>query len=75
LAKYLTLCSEKVNIRLLRSYISYVFKEDIFKGENVLYYGRRLFMIALEATLTVLPVEVIASQYKGIEPKSDLYQI
>lgn len=75
MAKYLTLCSEYVNIRLLRSYLSYVFKEDIFNGRNVLFYGRRMFMIALEATLTVLPVEVIASQFKGLEPETDEDQL
>jgi hypothetical protein len=75
LAKYLCLCPHQVNIRLLRSYISYVFKEDIFHGLNVLYYGRRLFMIALEATLTLLPVEVVASQFKGNDPQGDEDQL
>jgi hypothetical protein len=75
LAKYLSICPQQVNIRLLRSYLSYVFKEDIFNGLNVLYYGRRIFMIALESALTLLPVEVVASQFKGTEPHADEDQL
>lgn len=74
-AKYLCLYPEQVNIRLLRSYLSYVFKEDIFHGNNVLLHGRRIFMVALEANLALLPVEVVASQFKGNDPLADEDQL
>lgn len=74
-AKYLSLCPEQVNIRLLRSYLSYIFKEDIFHGNNVLLHGRRIFMVALEANLTLLPVEVVASQFVGNDPLADEDQL
>ncbi len=56
LAKYLSVRQEQVNIRLFRSYLSYVFKEDIFEGNNVLYFGRRIFMVVLETAASLLPV-------------------
>ena len=71
LAKYLAINQGNTNIRLLRSFLSYVFKEDIFHGPNVLYFGRRVFMIVLESANSLMPVEVVTSQFRGNELAHD----
>lgn len=61
LAKYLTIKNDTVNIRLLRSYLSYIFREDIFNGNNVLLFGRRMFTIVLNNTMNHTSVEALVS--------------
>jgi hypothetical protein len=51
--------------------MSYVFREDIFNGLNVLHFGKRIFLIVLESATSLLSVEVIASQYRGNDFSQD----
>ena len=44
-----------------------MFKEKIFDKNKILYFGKRAIIIALENHLTQLPIEYIASTYKGVE--------
>ena len=56
LSKYLLIKKHTLNIRIVRSYLSYVFKEEIFNGVNVLRFAKRVFTIALESLETQLTV-------------------
>ena len=64
-----------VNLKLLRSYLSYVFREDVFNGFNVLYFGRRLFIIILEHCTSQIPVETLIAEYKELSFEEDIIEI
>jgi hypothetical protein len=71
IAKFISVNYKNINIRIFRSYMSYVFREDIFNGLNVLHFGKRIFLIVLESATSLLSVEVIASQYRGNDFSQD----
>jgi len=66
LAKFISVKGETLNIRIVRSFLSYVYREEIFNGFNILKLARRAFTISLEHLSTPLTVEYIASQFKGV---------
>jgi hypothetical protein len=47
LAKYITVNADNLNLRIIRSYLSYMFREEVFNGLNILRFGKRAFIIAL----------------------------
>ena len=47
LAKYLSIKREWLNLRLLRSYLSYLFKVDLFDGVKLLKATRRVTLMVL----------------------------
>ena len=65
-AKYIFVRKNHINIRIFRSYMSYVFKEDIFNGNTVLYLARRAVTLVLESISGLLPLEFLMNEYKGI---------
>jgi hypothetical protein len=56
LAKYIAVQQDQLNLRLLRSYLSYLFREEIFNGHNILLFARRTFVIVLESLITPISV-------------------
>lgn len=66
LGKYIFCKRYSINYKVMRSFLSYVIKEEIFSSIKVLEFGRRLFNIVLQASQSFLPFESIASQYTNV---------
>lgn len=66
LAKYIYFRRKIVNVKIIRSYLSYIIREDIFDSLNVLEFAKRMFHVVLQAIRTLEPLEQVASQYKDI---------
>jgi len=56
ISKYISVKQKTLNLRVLRSYFSYVFKEDIFNDTNILVFCRRMFYIVLESVKTLTSI-------------------
>lgn len=56
----------------MRSFLSYIIKEEIFSSVRVLEFGRRIFNIVLQASQSFLPFESIASQYSNISMEENI---
>ena len=71
MAKYLSIQKDAVNLRLLRSFLSYLHKEDLFNGTQVLLLARRLTLIVLTSEATALPVNDIISEFHAVDTQED----
>lgn len=73
LAKYIS-CSYSydLNVRSIRSFLSYAIKEVVFKPLALLEMGRRVFIVLLEAAQTKEPVEVVIERYSEYEIEQEL---
>jgi hypothetical protein len=75
LAKYLQIRHESINVRILRSYLSYVFKEEIFDGLKVLYFSKRMFTALLDSLLEGVSIETVINRFRGVELEDDIVEI
>ena len=66
LAKYIFNKRYTINYKLLRSFLSYVIKEEIFDALKVLEFGRRIFNIVLQTSCSIFSLESIFSQYEAV---------
>jgi hypothetical protein len=72
LGKYLFCRRYQTNYKVMRSFLSYVIKEEIFCSVRVLEFGRRLFNVILQASQSFLPFDCIASQYNNITMEENI---
>lgn len=66
LGKYIFCRRYRSNYKVIRSFLSYVIKEEIFDSIRVLEFGRRLFNILIQASQSILTFECITSQYATV---------
>ena len=66
LGKYIFCRRYQINYKVMRSFLSYIIKEQIFDSMRVLQFGRRIFNITLEASQSMLTFQSITSQYSTI---------
>lgn len=65
LAKYIN-CKDALNLKFLRSFLSYIIKEDVFDPVAVLELGRRIFLIILYVLREKIPIEMAINQYSAL---------
>jgi hypothetical protein len=66
LTKYIFCKRYEINYKVMRSFLSYVIKEEIFDSLRVLEFGRRVFNIISETSTGIVTLESVASQYSTI---------
>lgn len=55
LAKYIH-CKDNLNLKYIRSFLSYIIKEEVFDPLAVLELGRRIFLIILYTMKEGIPI-------------------
>jgi hypothetical protein len=70
LAKYIH-CKDNLNLKYIRSFLSYIIKEDVFDEVGVLELGRRIFLIILYSMKENIPIEMAIDHYCAISLKDE----